>query len=170
LTGVSGIEGFASPALKSIPAPPSPRKSNGRAGAPGQPDCTEGFKLGVSISARSSPIDDVRFNMAGRRGRLFVGFIALGGGTRLRFGASSSPIATPESRGLNLRETVEVAGANASASGLTSSKMGGSAGEKAETGGVRPAVDSDESDEFDARSGSAPRPGLGVSDNARPDF
>ena len=110
--------------------------------------------------------------MAGRRGaRANVGFIVLGGGFNTGFTSSSpSPIDTPESRGLNFRETVAQVDSNASASGLTSSKMGGSAGEKAEAGEVRLVVDKEDNDEFDTKSGNTARPGLGVRDNARPDF
>ena len=71
---------------------------------------------------------------------------------------------------MNFRDTVVTAGAKASASGLTCSKIGGSAGEKAETGGVIPVVEREERDELDERSGNAPRLGLGVRDRARPDF
>lgn len=50
--------------------------------------------------------------------------------------AESSSIATPESRGLNLRPTVPLGAANTSCGGLTSSNMGGPAGENADGGGV----------------------------------
>lgn len=69
-----------------------------------------------------------------------------------------------------MRETVLFVVSNASARGRTSSNIGGSAGENAEVGGVILAVDIDERDEFDARSGNIPGPGLGVKDNANPDF
>ncbi len=83
---------------------------------------------------------------------------------------SSSPIDTPESRGLKRRDTVPLACVNASCSGLTSSKIGGSAGENAEAGGVRLAVEREERDELELeKSGSGPRL-PGDRDRARPDF
>jgi len=53
---------------------------------------------------------------------------------------------------------------------LTSSKIGGSAGENAEAGGVRLAVEREERDELELeKSGSGPRL-PGDRDRARPDF
>ena len=77
---------------------------------------------------------------------------------------------TPESRGLNLCATVAVSGMTiSSSSGLRGSKIGGSDGENAETGGVMLLVDMDERDELELpNSGSFKL--AGESDKARPDF
>jgi hypothetical protein len=142
--------------------------------------------MGVSSgrSYLSLPIDDVLFSIAGRLGLTPVpanknprfGFITLGGGIKIDFVfVSSSPlIDTPESLGLNLRDTVAAGCSKASARGLTSSKMGGSAGEKADVVGVKFVVfvDNDESDELEEwlKSGNVPNAGLGVRESANPDF
>lgn len=70
-----------------------------------------------------------------------------------------SPMEMPESRGLYLCMTdLSSCCSNTSCKGLTFSKIGGSAGEKVVAGGVRFAVDRDESDEFEyEKSGRGPR-------------
>ena len=135
----------------------------------GQPEFTPGPMDGVrqSCPSGSSPSDDVRLSMAGLLG-LTLNFFGDGGGALFDLD-SSSPIDTPESRGLNRLETTTLAVSNASCNGLTSSKIGGSAGEKADTGGVRVAdIDAREELELE-KSGSGPRL-PGERDSARPDF
>jgi len=97
-----------------------------------------------------------------------VSFIVEGGGIFIVGFTSSSPIDTPESRGLNRRETVPCAGSKASCRGLTSSKTGGSAGEKVDAGGVRAENEAREELEFE-KSGRGPRL-PGDKERARPDF
>lgn len=91
-----------------------------------------------------------------------------GGGCSRVCGSSSSRSDADESRGLNLRSTVVCSGMQKWSRGLISSKMGGSAGEKAEAGGVRLLVEREEMDELELPNSGSLR--LGDSDSASPDF
>jgi hypothetical protein len=138
----------------------------------GQPEEAPGPSRGVSSGlsrGRSVPAEDVRLSIAGRLGR-GASLASDIGGWRVGFESSSSPIETPESRGLNLCPTVTCSATyTSSCNGFKSSNIGGSAGENAEIGGVRLFVDKDERDEFELpKSGSLRL--FGERFNARPDL